>query len=92
MLFTAAGLLAGSDPRSAGVLVGAAEAIRRDTGLYLWDPRECERIVGSVRERLGDSRFEETSNEGGDLDGDAALATAIDALDRAMVAAPGRTI
>jgi predicted ATPase/class 3 adenylate cyclase len=80
MLFAAAALVAASDAHRAGVLIGAAEAIRKKSGFYLWDPDECERIIRSVREQLGDLAFEAAAVEGSALEGDAALAAAIDSV------------
>jgi predicted ATPase len=81
MLFAAAGLVVRSDPQRAAVLVGAAEAIREESGFYLWDEAECARIVSTVRDLLDDSTLEEARAQGGDLGGNAALAVALESLD-----------
>jgi len=62
------------------VLLGAADASRRETGLVVFDMPEHEAITHAVRVQLGPEQFEAAWSEGSRKSIAEAIADAVDAL------------
>jgi len=74
------GMIAGRAPVRAAVLLGAADASRRETGLVVYDVHEHEAIMRAVRAQLDPEQFEAAWNEGSRKSIAEAIADAVDAL------------
>ena len=73
-------MIAGRAPVRAAVLLGAADASRRETGLVVYDVPEHEAITRAVRAQLDPEQFEAAWNEGSRKSIAEAIADAVDAL------------
>jgi predicted ATPase len=74
------GMIAGRAPVRAAVLLGAADASRRETGLVVYDVPEHEAITRAVRAQLDPEQFEAAWNEGSRKSIAEAIADAVAAL------------
>lgn len=74
------GMIASRAPVRAAVLLGAADAARRETGLAVFDMPEHEAITREVRALLENEQFEAAWHEGSRKSIAEAIADAVDAL------------
>ena len=74
------GMIAGHAPVRAAMLLGAADASRRETGLVVFDLPEHEAITRAVRVQLAPEQFEAAWNEGNRKSIPEAIADAVEAL------------
>lgn len=79
-LDSVAGMIASRAPERGAVLMGAADAARRETGLVVFDVPEHEAIRRAVRIQLDAEQFEAAWNEGSRKSIAEAIADAVDAL------------
>jgi predicted ATPase len=79
-LDSVAAMIASSAPDRAPVLMGAADAARRETGLVIFDVREYETITRKVRGELEPERFEAAWDGGSTKSLSEAIADALDVL------------
>ena len=73
-------MIAGHAPVRAAMLLGAADASRRETGLVVFDLPEHEAITRAVRVQLAPEQFEAAWNEGNRKSIPEAIADAVEAL------------
>jgi hypothetical protein len=73
-------MIASRAPERGAVLMGAADAARRETGLVVFDVPEHEAITRAVRAQLDAEQFEAAWNEGSRKSIAEAIADAADAL------------
>jgi predicted ATPase len=79
-LDSVASMIASRAPERGAVLLGAADAARRETGLVVFDVPEHEAITRAVRIQLDAEQFEAAWNEGSRKSIAEAIADAVDAL------------
>jgi predicted ATPase/class 3 adenylate cyclase len=79
-LDSVAAMIANQAPERAAALMGAANAMRDETGFVVYDLPEHETITRAVRSRLDPEQLEKAWDEGGRMSVPEAIADAVDAL------------
>jgi tetratricopeptide (TPR) repeat protein len=80
MLESAAALVAPAAPSRAAALLGAADAVRNEMGLMVYEPKEREAIMGAVSELLESDHLDRAFAEGGKMSVVEAIEDAVKAL------------